>query len=200
MSEEKLYLPYTIVVEGKYDKIKLSSILDAVIIQTDGFAVFKDKEKQALIRKAALTNGIIIATDSDSAGFKLRSFIRSIAKDAVIINLYIPQLEGREKRKITPSKEGFLGVEGIAAEKLRNLFKEYSRPRKENEKKITKADFFQDGLSGGANSSQRRKKLLKQLDLPVYLSANSLIEVINSFLGYEEYKKIIMSLNGAEED
>lgn len=200
MSEEKLYLPYTIVVEGKYDKIKLSSILDAVIIQTDGFAVFKDKEKQALIRKAALTNGIIIATDSDSAGFKLRSFIRSIAKDAVIINLYIPQLEGKEKRKITPSKEGFLGVEGIAAEKLRNLFKEYSRPRKENEKKITKADFFQDGLSGGANSSQRRKKLLKQLDLPVYLSANSLIEVINSFLGYEEYKKIIMSLNGAEED
>lgn len=200
MSEEKLYLPYTVIVEGKYDKIKLSSILDAVIIQTDGFAVFKDKEKQALIRKAALTNGIIIATDSDSAGFKLRSFIRSIAKDAVIINLYIPQLEGKEKRKITPSKEGFLGVEGIAAEKLRNLFKEYSRPVKENEKKITKADFFQDGLSGGANSSQRRQKLLKQLDLPVYLSANSLIEVINSFLGYEEYKKIIMSLNGAEED
>ncbi len=111
-----------IVVEGKYDKIKLESLVDGLILTTDGFRIFKDKQKRDLIRALAQKQGVIVLTDSDVAGFKIRSLIRSVARDASVINLYIPQIPGKEKRKSTPSKEGTLGVEGLDAELLRELF------------------------------------------------------------------------------
>lgn len=193
---EKLVIPQVIIVEGKYDKIKLSSIIDGLIIQTNGFRIYKDKEKLALIKTLAQKKGVVIVTDSDVAGFKLRGFIRSIAKDAKLFNIYIPQIEGKEKRKESYSKEGFLGVEGIEAQTLRELFIKSGcisgcAETKSQEKRIERLDFFEDGLMGGENSSEKRQALLKKIQLPSYVTTNSLLQIINSLISYEDYKKLI---------
>lgn len=192
---EKIHLKQAVVVEGKYDKIKLSSIIDALIIETHGFGIYKDKEKIALIKAVSEKNGVIIVTDSDVAGFKLRGFVRSIAKDATVTNLYIPQIEGKEKRKQSPSKQGLLGVEGINADVLRGLFKRFVTDEKAPDRqKITKLDFYEDGFSGDENSAVKRQALLKKLNLPCYIGANGLIEIINSLMTYEEYKLFINTI------
>ncbi len=187
-----------VIVEGKYDKIKLSGILDTVIVETDGFAVFKDKEKQHLIRFLAEKRGIIIMTDSDSAGFKIRSFLKGIIKNDNVKNVYIPDIYGKEKRKTEMSKEGKLGVEGMetkiimtALEKAGVLYDENS---KKEGKEITHTDFFEDGISGGENSSQIRKAFAKQLGLPELISSSALLKIINSYMTYEEYKEVINSM------
>ena len=184
-----------VIVEGRYDKIKLSSILDAVIIETEGFGIFNNKEKQKLIRKLAETKGLLILTDSDSAGFKIRSFIRGMVPAEQIKHAYIPDIFGKEKRKTEPSKEGKLGVEGVninviidALEKCGVLCEE---SEKEERKEITKLDLYEDGLSGKPDSDALRKKLLKHLDLPERLTSNALVQVLNTFLTFEEYKKAI---------
>ena len=184
-----------VIVEGKYDKIKLSGILDTVIIETDGFAIFKDKEKQQLIRFLAEKRGIIILTDSDSAGFKIRSFIKSITKSENVKNVYIPDIYGKEKRKTEMSKEGKLGVEGMettvimtALEKAGVLYNENS---KKEGREITHTDFFEDGISGGENSSAIRKEFARKLNLPEKISSSSLLKVINSYMTYEDYKEVI---------
>lgn len=184
-----------VIVEGKYDKIKLSSILDAVIIETDGFGIFNNKEKQALIRKLAETKGILILTDSDSAGFVIRSFIKGIVPAEHIKHAYIPDIFGKEKRKTEYSKEGKLGVEGIKPEIIidalekAGVFCEESDASQKRE--ITKLDLFEDGLSGRADSSQMRKKLLKHLGLPERITSNALVQILNTFLSFEDYKKAI---------
>lgn len=191
---KKIFIKQAIIVEGKYDKIKLDSIVDALILTSDGFRIFKNKDKLALIREIAKKDGIIILTDSDVAGFKLRNFIRSCTKDAKVINIYIPQIEGKEKRKLSASKEGFLGVEGMEVERLRNLFLEagvLNCEQKPIENPITKMDFYEGGLIGKDNSSFRRQALLKKLDLPSYLSTNSLLDVVNRFMTREEYIEFI---------
>lgn len=187
-----------VIVEGKYDKIKLSGILDTVIVETDGFAVFKDKEKQHLIRFLAEKRGIIIMTDSDSAGFKIRSFLKGIIKNDNVKNVYIPDIYGKEKRKTEMSKEGKLGVEGMetkiimtALEKAGVLYDENS---KKEGKEITHTDFFEDGISGGENSSQIRKAFAKKLGLPELISSSALLKIINSYMTYEEYKEVINSM------
>ena len=184
-----------VIVEGKYDKIKLSSILDAVIIETDGFGIFKDKEKQALIRKLAHTKGILILTDSDSAGFKIRSFIKGIVPSEQIINAYIPDIFGKEKRKTEASKEGKLGVEGVKPQIITDALEKAGvfcqqvedKPKKE----ITKLDLFEDGLTGGTDSNALRKKLLKHLNLPERMTTNALLQIMNTLLTFEEYKKAV---------
>lgn len=184
-----------VIVEGKYDKIKLSSILDAVIIETDGFGIFKDKEKQALIRKLAHTKGILILTDSDSAGFKIRSFIKGIVPSEQIINAYIPDIFGKEKRKTEASKEGKLGVEGVKPQIIMDALEKAGvfcqqvedKPKKE----ITKLDLFEDGLTGGTDSNALRKKLLKHLNLPERMTTNALLQIMNTLLTFEEYKKAV---------
>lgn len=194
---DKILIKETIIVEGKYDKIKLSSLLDATIITTNGFRIYKDKEKIALIKALGEKNGIILLTDSDVAGFKLRNFIRSLSKDIKIHNIYIPQIEGKEKRKVKASKEGYLGVEGIKADILREMFIKYSTDladKTKNTKEITKMDFFEDGLSGGDNSATKRSELLNHLNLPKYITTNSLLDVINSFMTYDEYKQFIANI------
>lgn len=188
-----------VIVEGKYDKIKLSGILDAIIIETDGFAIFKDKEKQKLIRFLAEKRGIVILTDSDGAGFKIRSFIKGITKSENVKNVYIPDVYGKEKRKTEFSKEGKLGVEGMEVHIIIDALKKAGVIYSENEMKagreITHTNFFEDGISGGKNSSFIRKTLAKELGLPEKISSSSLLKIINSYMTYEEYKEIIEKIN-----
>lgn len=187
-----------VIVEGRYDKIKLSSLIDGIIIETEGFGIFNNKEKQGLIRRLAETKGLLILTDSDSAGFKIRSFIRGMVPAEQIKHAYIPDIFGKEKRKAEPSKEGKLGVEGIrpeiiieALEKAGVLCEEVDNtPRKE----ITKLDLYEDGLSGRPDSDALREKLLKHLDLPERLTSNALVQILNTFLTYEEYKNAVREI------
>ena len=186
-----------IIVEGRYDKIKLSSMIDGIIIETEGFGIFKDKDKQKLIRKLAETKGIAILTDSDSAGFVIRNFITSIVPKEYITNVYIPDIYGKEKRKDSPSKEGKLGVEGVSAEILKEAFKKAGigvSQRETNErKKITLNDFFDDGLTGDTQSKRKRTDLLKKLDLPERMSTKAMLDILNTFITYDEYKKLVES-------
>ncbi len=183
-----------VIVEGKYDKIKLSSIIDAVIIQTNGYSIFKDKEKLELIRYYAKATGIIIMTDSDSAGFKIRNFIRGAVPDGEIINVYIPDIFGKEKRKIKPSCEGKLGVEGVDKKIITEALEKAgisSDTVTEERDKISKADLFEIGLSGRNNSSELRKNLLRKLNLPELLSTSAMLEVLNTMMSIDELIKLI---------
>ncbi|MDD6269956.1 MAG: DUF4093 domain-containing protein [Oscillospiraceae bacterium] len=183
-----------IVVEGKYDKIKLSSILDAVIIVTDGFRIYKDREKLALIRHYAESTGIIILTDSDRAGFKIRSFIKGSVKNGKIYNVYAPDIYGKESRKEKPSAEGKLGVEGISPELLLEAFKKAGIKASDavpNPDPVTKTDLFELGLSGGPGSSELRRNLQRKLGLPELLSANSLVEVLNTMMTKKELVRFL---------
>lgn len=184
-----------VIVEGKYDKIKLSAILDTVIIETDGFAIFKDKEKQRLIRFLSEKRGIIIMTDSDSAGFKIRNFLNGITKSENIKNVYIPDIYGKEKRKTEASKEGKLGVEGMKTEVIVSALTKAGVLCTENTKtesrEITRTDFFEDGISGRENSSEIRKALAKELELPERISSSALLKIINTYLTYDDYKQAV---------
>ena len=193
---EKLKISIPIAVEGKYDKIKLSSIIDGQIITTDGFGVFASDEKKMLIRRLAEPRGIIVLTDSDGAGLVIRNYFRSILPKDKLINLYTPQVEGKEKRKKAPSKAGFLGVEGIEAEVLRKLFEPYAGDLTERRagEEVTKADFYADNLSGGEGSAERRKRLCRLLDLPDNMSANALLAAVNLLCGVEKYKELLKNV------
>lgn len=188
-------LKQAVVVEGKYDKIKLSSIIDAVIIVTNGFGIFKDKEKLELIRFYAETTGIIIMTDSDRAGFIIRNHIKGVVKKGKIQNVYVPDIMGKEKRKTKPSAEGKLGVEGMDKKIILKAFEKAgisSEQYEKNEKKnITKTDLYMLGLSGGNNSSDLRRRLLEYMKLPSLLSANSMLEILNTVTDIDELKEIV---------
>lgn len=179
-----------IIVEGKYDKIRLSTIVDAVIIPTNGFSIYKDEEKQQLIRSLAEKNGIIILTDSDSAGFQIRSHLRNIVKKGEVINVYVPDIFGKERRKREPSKQGKLGVEGMDREIILAAFKKAGVTADDAPKKqdpITKADLMDMGLVGGEGSAQSRAELQRALGLPELLSANMLLEILNVMYEREEF-------------
>lgn len=190
-----IHLKQAVIVEGKYDKIKLSSIVDALIITTDGFSVFKDKEKIALIKELAEKDGVIVLTDSDSAGFKIRNYIKGCTKKGKITNIYIPDIFGKEKRKTAPSKEGKLGVEGIPSQILIEAFEKAGVTVNNDDKKqkeaITRIRLFDDGFIGQANSDEKRKKLLKELSLPSLLSAKAMLEVLNAMFTVEEYEAAV---------
>ena len=185
-----------IIVEGKYDKIKLASIVDAVIIVTNGFGIFKDTEKLALIRYYAEKTGIIILTDSDSAGRKIRGYIKGAVSNGKITNVYIPDIFGKEKRKEKPSAEGKLGVEGIKPEILLAAFEKSGITPSEHISSggITKLTLFELGLSGGKNSSELRHRLQKKLGLPELLSAASLVEVLNTMTDRKELETMVLSI------
>lgn len=196
-----IHLKQALIVEGKYDKIKLSSITDALIITTDGFSIFKDKEKIALIKSLAEKNGVVILTDSDSAGFKIRNYIKGCTQKGKITNIYIPEIFGKEKRKAMPSKEGKLGVEGIPADILREalqkagILSENDVEQTQKKHWASKIMLFDDGFIGRENSEEKRRKLLKALSLPSILSANSLIEVLNTMFSEEEYKSAVEQID-----
>lgn len=193
-------IKYPIIVEGKYDKIKLKSIVEATVITTDGFGIFNSKERQALIRTLA-KDGLIILTDSDGAGGVIRSFVKGIVPPEKLYNLYVPKIEGKEKRKLTPSKEGFLGVEGIEKNlllKVLSPFVENTGTDGENAEKckelITKTRLFLDGLTGSSNSGDRRDALATHFGLPTGMSSGALMEALNvitDLKGYEKALKMI---------
>ncbi|MDO4609030.1 MAG: DUF4093 domain-containing protein, partial [Clostridia bacterium] len=162
-------LKQAIVVEGKYDKIKLANFINATIITTNGFRIFKDKQKRDFIRLIAQKNGIIVMTDSDSAGSLIRSHLKQICPDGTIINVYVPQLSGKEKRKNKPSKEGLLGVEGLSEVVIIDALKRsgVTEANVKRDKLIKKSDLFALGLSGGKNSSTLREELADFLKLPL---------------------------------
>lgn len=253
-----------IVVEGKYDEIKLSSIIDAPIIKTDGFGIFKDREKQSLIQRLAKKRGLIILTDGDSAGFMIRNFLGNKIPEELITHVYIPDLYGKEKRKAKPSSEGKLGVEGVPKDVIISAFeragitelkensgleansdleektefeansefeensgleassefeekpgleadsdlevktdlkKQFETEEKikseeksktpKTSRQITGLDFYEDGVSGKPESKEKRKKLLKALELPEKMSTTSLLKIINLLITYDEYKELV---------
>lgn len=189
---EKIVIREAIVVEGKYDKIKLSALFDTLIIPTNGFDIYKNKNKLNLLKQVAEKNGIIILTDSDSAGFRIRNHIRQCLGDVQVKNAYIPEVIGKEKRKDAPSKEGLLGVEGISDEVIiRAVMSQTQQAEKQHTNKITKTDFYDIGLSGADNSGELRAKLCKKLGLPVKISANQLISTLNNLYTREEFFELI---------
>ncbi len=171
-----------VIVEGRYDKIKLSNILDTLIIETNGFGIYKDKQKMKFIRRLAAERGIIVLTDSDSGGFQIRNYISAGIPQDRIKHIYIPDVYGKERRKAAPSKEGKLGVEGMSEDVLLRLFEEaeVTVSRQENTDFLTSYDLFELGIAGTTNAKENKKKLLKALDLPELLSTNSLLSYLNS--------------------
>lgn len=187
-----------IVVEGRYDKNTLAQVVDAVIVETSGFGVFKQSEQVALLRRLAEKQGLIILTDPDGAGFVIRNFLKGAIPPEQVKNAYVPDRRGKERRKRTPGKEGKLGVEGMSPEVLLTALERAGATFLDGETAaqpartpITKTDLFLLGLSGGPDSAARRADLLKKLDLPEHLSANALLTVLNALYSREELEKFL---------
>lgn len=181
-----------IVVEGRYDKNTLSQIFDAVIIETSGFGIFSDREKLDLLRRLAQKRGLVVLTDSDGAGFVIRNFLKGAIDPKLVKHAYIPDIKGRERRKSAPSKEGTLGVEGMRPEVLIDALRRSGATlsgdtETHRGETITKADMYARGLTGTPNSAERRKKLLKKLELPEKLSGNGLLDVLNALMERSEF-------------
>ena len=192
--KEKLKIPYPVIVEGKYDRLRLISVIDANIITTDGFGIFNKKEKTALLRALAKVGQVIVLTDSDGAGKLIRSHISGCLPADRIINLYTPEIFGKEKRKSEPGAEGKLGVEGMERELLYNLFLPYTDENagaRGLENPLSKVDFYEDGLSGGKDSSEKRDALAVKLGLPRGMTANALLAAVKMICTYEEYLKAV---------
>lgn len=187
-----------IIVEGRYDVNTLSQLVDATIVETGGFGIFKDKDKQEMLRSLARRRGLIIFTDSDGAGFVIRNFLNGIIEPQYIKNAYIPDIKGKERRKSAPSKEGKLGVEGMSPEIIISALKNAGAtiddvshaPRYET---ITKAELYSLGLVGREGSAQKRKILQHKLGLPEHLSSNSLVQVLNIISSREELRTLLSS-------
>ena len=197
-----LKIDEAVIVEGKYDKIKLSSIIDTVIIVTNGFGIFKDREKLELIRYYAKATGIIILTDSDNAGRKIRGYLKSAVGGGNIRNVYIPDVFGKEKRKDKPSAEGKLGVEGIEKELILEAFAKSGITTSVCEKPhdISKLTLYELGLSGGTQSSALRKRLQRSLNLPECLSATALVEVLNTMMTADELAECMEKIKEERND
>lgn len=181
-----------IVVEGRYDKNTLSQVVDAVIIETGGFGIFNDREKRSLLKKLAESRGLIIMTDSDAAGFMIRNHLKGCIAPELVKHAYIPDIYGKERRKSAPSREGKLGVEGmkpqVIVEALKRAGATFESGRSAADKaRISKADLYKKGLSGGENSAALRKKLLKMLELPEHLTAQGLLDVLNATMSREDF-------------
>lgn len=181
-----------IVVEGRYDKNTLSQVVDAVIIETGGFGIFNDSQKRNLLKKLAESRGLIIMTDSDAAGFMIRNHLKGCIAPELIKHAYIPDIYGKERRKPAPSREGKLGVEGMSPqvilEALSRAGATFQGPEhREDRSRISKADLYRKGLSGGENSAALRKELMKKLELPERLSAQGLLDVLNAIMSREEF-------------
>lgn len=184
-----------IIVEGRYDKNALSQAVDAVIIETSGFGIFKDEEKRRMIRTLAEKRGVILLTDSDGAGFVIRNFLKGCIDPALLKNAYIPDIYGKEKRKSSPSKEGKLGVEGmspeIIVEALRRAGATFENGAGDRRGCLTKADLYAMGLSGGKDSAEKRRLLQRELGLPQRLTANALLQALNIITTRDELEALL---------
>lgn len=192
-----------IVVEGRYDKNTLSQVVDAPILETAGFGIFKDRQQMALLRRVAEKRGLIVFTDSDGAGFVIRNHIKSAIPGKYLKHAYIPDIPGKERRKSTPGREGKLGVEGMTPEvilaALRNAGATIEGEETTSSGGITKQDLMALGLSGGSNAGEKRKALLKKLNLPEYMSANAMLQALNLLYTREELEQMLNE-SGIERD
>jgi ribonuclease M5 len=198
---EKIKINEVVIVEGKYDKIRLSSLIDGYILQTDGFRIFADPDKQAMIRRLAESRGVLVLTDSDGAGLVIRNHLNGILPKECIRHAYIPDVFGKERRKARPSKEGKLGVEGMTTEILKEALRRAGVGSAAAEKKdpIVKMDLFEDGLTGGEGSAELRKRMLRMLQLPENLTTNAMLQAMNSFMTRAEYRAAVQQLKTAQE-
>ena len=203
LPERKLNIPYPIIVEGKYDRIRLLCVCDAHVITTDGFEIFKKSETLSLLRQLSLKTPIIILTDSDGAGKLIRSHVTSAIPPERLIQLYIPKIKGKEKRKAQPSAEGTLGVEGMEFSLLYDLlspFEDEAAITRASENPLSKTDLYIDGLSGRDNSTEARDVLAQKLGLPTGMTANALLAALKILVSYEEYLALVGRKNKNSEE
>ena len=198
MEKKRLSLP--VLVEGKYDKNMILQLYFGTVITAEGFGIFNSREKQALIKRLS-SDGLIVLTDSDGGGVQIRSFIKSIVDREKLYHLYIPKIEGKERRKRTAGSSGYLGVEGMEPSVLRRLLDPFTKEagracfaRMQEDEMLTKVDFFRDGLSGGENSSARRAEIALYFGLPSDMTANALLSALNLIATREEYEAALASL------
>ena len=194
-------ISYPIIVEGKYDRLKVLSVAEAKVITTDGFGIFSKSEKAEFLRRLAEAKGVIVITDCDGAGFVIRNHLKNIIPGDKIIHIYTPEIEGKEKRKKLPSKAGFLGLEGMSAQWLENALAPYAdgaEAERTCELSLTKADFYEMGLSGGEGSAEKRKLLAKELRLPSIISCSSLIYAVNTLISKDEFERAREKVSGKD--
>lgn len=192
---ERLKIPYPVIVEGRYDKLRLEQVIQGQILTTDGFGVFNKKEKGQLFRTLAKKTPLIVLTDSDGAGKLIRSHLTSMIPKERLIQLYVPRIEGKERRKEQASAEGILGVEGMENQLLRELFAPYADAdavlARMEENPLSKTDFFVDGLTGGADSGAKRDAFAQKLGLPAGMTPNALLAAVRMVCSYEEYCRLV---------
>lgn len=195
--KEKLKIPYPVIVEGKYDRLKVLTVADALVITTDGFSIFKTEEKKALLRALSRSTPLIVLTDSDGGGKVIRSHISSIVQKDRLIQLYVPRIEGKESRKNEASKEGILGVEGMEGELIYELLLPFSdsicngSAYKRADNPLSKTDLYIDGLTGSRDSSLRRDEIAEKFGLPSGMTSNALLEALRVISTYDEYLRAV---------
>ena len=197
MNEHFLHTDRVLVVEGKYDAARLSHLTDAMILLTDGFGIYKDKKRQQLLKALAKKNGLILFTDSDAAGFRIRTYITNLVGAEHVVQAYVPAIHGKEKRKPQPGKEGLLGVEGVDDAIVLQALKDALGPEadaaaapKAAGRAITYTDLYNWKLSGTPGSAERKYALLNALGLPPRLSKKELVEALNRLYSFEELDKL----------
>ncbi len=190
MTREKLQIPFPVIVEGRYDRLRLECVMEGQILTTDGFGVFRRQEKTQLFRALAERTPLILLTDSDGAGKLIRSHLTSVLPADRLIQLYIPRVEGTERRKRQPSAEGTLGVEGMEQALLYDLLAPYADPaavERAQKNPLSKTDLYLDGLTGCPDSAARRDALAEKLKLPPGMTPNAFLAALRVLLTYEEY-------------
>ena len=197
MNEHFLHTDRVLIVEGKYDAARLSHLTDAMILLTDGFAIYKDKKRQQLFKALAKKNGLILLTDSDAAGFRIRTYITNLVGEKNVVQAYVPAIHGKEKRKPQPGKEGLLGVEGVDDAIILQILKDAlgeevsGEPVRPEGRQITYTDLYDWGLSGTAGSVERKAALLNRLGLPPRLSKKELVEALNRLYSFEQLDEML---------
>ncbi len=182
-----LHITKAIIVEGVYDRQRVNEVCDAFCFATGGFNIFKNKEKQAFIRRLAKEKGIIVLTDSDRAGLAIRSLVKNIAKEGEVLQAYTPEIFGKERRKDKPSAEGKLGVEGMERKALEMVLAPFAEDGGEKGEKVTKQDLFELGLTGAPDSGERRRELCRRLNLPHSMSPKSLLDAVNAVMTKNQF-------------
>ena len=200
MNEHFLHTDRVLIVEGKYDAARLSHLTDAMILLTDGFAIYKDRKRQQLFKALAKTNGLILLTDSDAAGFRIRTYITNLVGEKNVVQAYVPAIHGKEKRKPQPGKEGLLGVEGVDDAIILQILKDAlgeevsGEPVRPEGRQITYTDLYDWGLSGTAGSAERKAALLNRLGLPPRLSKKELVEALNRMYSFEQLDEMLREI------
>ena len=200
MNEHFLHTDRVLIVEGKYDAARLSHLTDAMILLTDGFAIYKDRKRQQLFKALAKTNGLILLTDSDAAGFRIRTYITNLVGEKNVVPAYVPAIHGKEKRKPQPGKEGLLGVEGVDDAIILQILKDAlgeevsGEPVRPEGRQITYTDLYDWGLSGTAGSAERKAALLNRLGLPPRLSKKELVEALNRLYSFEQLDEMLREI------